>query len=285
MNKHLDETQKIIKRLKELAKLIDKHNHYYHNEDKPKINDSEYDKLVRENLEIESNYPNLKLPESTSSKVGSKIQNKFVKSSHLSPMHSLANGFNEDDLIEFDERVKKFLNINLEHELEYICEPKIDGLSLNLTYKNGNLITAATRGDGKIGENVTENIKNIDIFAPTLKRKLGLEQSFKFKNFVNKTTKLNKKYDLIINASSAGMVGKPKLNRNILSLVANAKYIIDIVYNPTMTDLLKRASFNDKDYIGGLKMLIEQAKPSFEIWTGKSIKIDKEIYKKVEQNI
>ena len=130
-----------------------------------------------------------------------------------------------------------------------------------------------------------KNIKNIDIFAPTLKRKLGLEQSFKFKNFVNKTTKLNKKYDLIINASSAGMVGKPKLNRNILSLVANAKYIIDIVYNPTMTDLLKRASIKDKDYIGGLKMLIEQAKPSFEIWTGKSIKIDKEIYKKVEQNI
>lgn len=130
-----------------------------------------------------------------------------------------------------------------------------------------------------------EKIKNIDIFAPTLKRKLGLEQSFKFKNFVNKTTKLNKKYDLIINASSAGMVGKPKLNRNILSLVVNAKYIIDIVYNPKMTDLLKRASIKDKDYIGGLKMLIEQAKPSFEIWTGKSIKIDKEIYKKVEQNI
>ena len=76
-------------------------------------------------------------------------------------MHSLANGFNEEDLTEFDERVKKFLNINPEQELEYICEPKIDGLSLNLTYKNGNLITAATRGDGKIGENVTKNIKNI----------------------------------------------------------------------------------------------------------------------------
>ena len=101
------------------------------------------------------------MTESTSTKVGAKILNKFVKSSHLSPMHSLANGFNEEDLIEFDERVKKFLNINLEHELEYICEPKIDGLSLNLTYKNGNLITAATRGDGKIGENVTQNIKNM----------------------------------------------------------------------------------------------------------------------------
>ena len=161
MNKHLGENQKIIKRLKELANLINKHNHHYHNEDKPKINDAEYDKLVRENLELESKYPTLKLTKSISSKVGARIQNKFVKSSHLSPMHSLANGFNEEDLIEFDERIKKFLNINLEQKLEYICEPKIDGLSLNLTYKKGNLLTAATRGDGKIGENVTNNIQNI----------------------------------------------------------------------------------------------------------------------------
>ncbi len=161
MKKHLGDSQKIIKRLKELAKLIDKHNHHYHNEDKPKINDAEFDKLVKENLDLESKYPNLKLINSTSNKVGSKIQNRFVKSSHLSPMHSLANGFNEKDLIEFDERIKKFLNISTDKNLEYICEPKIDGLSLNLTYKNGHLITAATRGDGKTGENVTKNIENI----------------------------------------------------------------------------------------------------------------------------
>ncbi len=169
MNKHVGESQKIIKRLKELAKLIDKHNHHYHNEDKPKINDAEYDKLIRENLELESKYPKLKLTESISSKVGARIQNKFVKSSHLSPMHSLANGFNQKDLIEFDERIKKFLNINLEQKLEYICEPKIDGLSLNLTYKKGYLLTAATRGDGKIGENVTNNIQNIENIPMSLK--------------------------------------------------------------------------------------------------------------------
>ena len=161
MNKHSAESQKIIKRLKELGKLIDKHNYHYHNQDKPKIIDAEYDKLVKENLELETKYPKLKLTESTSSKVGGEIQNKFIKSLHLSPMHSLANGFNEQDLIEFNERVKKFLNLNPRENLEYICEPKIDGLSLNLTYKNGNLITAATRGDGKIGENVTKNIQNI----------------------------------------------------------------------------------------------------------------------------
>ena len=81
MKKPLGENQNIIKRLKKLAKLIDKHNHHYHNEDKPKINDAEYDKLVKENLELESKYPKLKLTESTSSKVGARIQNKFVKSS------------------------------------------------------------------------------------------------------------------------------------------------------------------------------------------------------------
>ena len=161
MNKQSGDSQIIIKRLKVLAKLIDKHNHHYHNEDKPKISDAEYDKLFRENLELESKYPKLKLTESTSSKVGSIVQNKFIKSSHLSPMHSLANGFNEKDLTEFDERVKKFLNLSPGKNLEYICEPKIDGLSLNLTYKYGNLISGATRGDGKIGENVTKNIKSI----------------------------------------------------------------------------------------------------------------------------
>ena len=82
MVKHSGDNNKIIKRLKELAKLINKHNYHYHNEDKPKINDAEYDKLVRENLELESKYPKLKLIDSISNKVGSKIQNKFVKSSH-----------------------------------------------------------------------------------------------------------------------------------------------------------------------------------------------------------
>ena len=153
------ENEKQIKiRLNKLSELIDKHNYHYHTEDKPIISDNEYDKLVEENLELESKYPKLKLKSSPNNKVGSMIQNKFNKSIHLSPMHSLANGFNMNDLIEFDERIKKFLNFKFNKKLEYICEPKIDGLSLNLTYKKGNLISAATRGDGKIGEDVTKNI-------------------------------------------------------------------------------------------------------------------------------
>ena len=151
----------ITKRLKELANLIERHNYHYHTKDKPQITDREFDKIVKENIELETKYPELKLYKNPSNKIGGKIENKFEKSEHLSPMYSLANGFNEEDLIEFDERVKKFLNLSNNEKLEYICEPKIDGLSLNLTYQNGNLISAATRGDGKIGENVTQNIANI----------------------------------------------------------------------------------------------------------------------------
>jgi len=164
-----EEKKKIIKRLIELKNLINKHNIYYHTNDRPLITDKEYDELVKENLELESKFPYLKLKSSTSNFVGAKIKNKFEKSVHLSPMHSLANGFKENDLIEFDERVKKFLNIGINEKLEYICEPKIDGLSLNLTYKNGNLISAATRGDGKVGENVTKNILNIKNIPQKLK--------------------------------------------------------------------------------------------------------------------
>ena len=161
MNKKQNEKKNIIRRLEELANLIDNHNYLYHTKDKPKITDAEYDKLVKENVDLESKYPELKLEKSVSNNIGARVQKKFKKSSHLSTMHSLGNGFNEKDLIEFDERIKKFLNLSTNENLEYICEPKIDGLSLNLTYKEGFLISAATRGDGNIGENVTENIKNI----------------------------------------------------------------------------------------------------------------------------
>mgnify|MGYP001060083238 FL=1 len=161
MKRKESEQKTVIKRLEVLATLINKHNYFYHTKDRPQISDDEYDKLVKENLELESKFPELTLKISPSNKVGGKIQNKFKKSNHLSSMYSLANGFNEKDLIEFDERVKKFLNLEVNKKLEYICEPKIDGLSLNLTYKNGTLISAATRGDGKVGEDVTKNITNI----------------------------------------------------------------------------------------------------------------------------
>ncbi len=188
---------KILNRLNELANLIKKHNHLYHNEDRPKISDVEYDKLVRENQELEKKYPQLKLNNSPSNEIGSKVKSKFEKSIHLSPMHSLANGFNELDLIEFDERVKKFLNLDMIELLEYICEPKIDGLSLNLTYKKGVLISAATRGDGKIGENVLKNISNIKNIPQNLKNKYPDLIEIRGEVFLNKDDfeKINSELD------------------------------------------------------------------------------------------
>ena len=123
-----------------------------------------------------------------------------------------------------------------------------------------------------------KNIINIDIFATSLKRKIGLSKSFKFKRFTNKSTNLKKRYDLIINASSAGMAKNNKINRNILYLVRSARGIIDIVYNPIDTDLLKEARKHNIKSLGGLKMLVEQAKPSYEKWSGNKIKTDDIIY-------
>ncbi len=151
----------IKQRLSELAKEIDIHNNLYHNLDKPKITDAEYDKLIKENNDLENKYPHLILDNSPNKFVGSKIKNKFEKINHLSQMYSLGNAFNKNDIIEFIKRTHKFLNSDENNNFKFLCEPKIDGLSLNLTYKKGNLISAATRGDGFIGENVTENIKKI----------------------------------------------------------------------------------------------------------------------------
>ncbi len=127
-----------------------------------------------------------------------------------------------------------------------------------------------------------KNVEKIDIFASSLKRKQGLSSDFKFRKFVNNTSELDAKYELIINASSAGMAGSKKLNGNILKLVKKAKGVIDIVYNPIQTDLLLSANnFNIKN-IGGLKMLLEQAKPSFEKWTSRKVKIDNNLSKEIE---
>ncbi len=160
MNKKED-TKKIKFRLKQLAQLINEHNIHYHLNDNPVISDKEFDKLVLENSNLEKKYPNLILKNGPNKNVGGKLKSKFKKIKHKSPMLSLANAFDFNEFKEFDDRIKKYLNIESEKKLDYICEAKIDGLSLNLTYYNGKLISAATRGDGRIGEDVINNISNI----------------------------------------------------------------------------------------------------------------------------
>ena len=127
--------------------------------------------------------------------------------------------------------------------------------------------------------------KNIDVFATSLRRKESICNDFSIRNFVTKTNLLKRKYDLIINASSGGMIGKPPLNRNIIKLADGAKGVIDIVYNPEFTPLLNRAKKNSIPYVGGLTMLIEQAKPSFEKWSKSKIKVDDKIYQLARNNL
>lgn len=157
----LDESS-ITNRLRKLSELIKKHNVHYHQDDRPKITDAEYDSLVKENNDLEKLYPHLILKDSPNNQIGARALKKFVKITHRTPMLSLANAFNQKDIIDFNDRIKKFINLKKNIFLDFICEPKIDGLSLNLIYENGILLNAITRGDGKIGEDVTQNILHIE---------------------------------------------------------------------------------------------------------------------------
>lgn len=130
-----------------------------------------------------------------------------------------------------------------------------------------------------------KKIKNIDVFAPSLKRKKGIVENFLIKSFTNKSLTLKSRYDLIINASSAGMIGKKKLNKKILKIASKSKGIIDIVYNPAMTELLMTANIYKIKNIGGLKMLIEQAKPSYEKWSNKKITVDSGLYDLIKSKL
>ena len=194
-----DKENKIKKRIIELSQIIKKHNHYYHNLDKPEISDADYDKLIKENNFLEKKYPHLISNKSPNRFVGSAIKSKFEKITHISQMFSLSNAFNKNDITEFTKRCNKFLMNSDDGSYNFICEPKIDGLSLNLLYKNGKLVSAATRGDGFIGENVTKNIKNIKGIPKILIEKFPDEIEIRGEVFINKddfdkiNNKLNKK--------------------------------------------------------------------------------------------
>jgi len=147
------------KRHEELKKLLAQHDYSYYVLDRPSIGDYEYDQLFSELLELEKNEKGLNIANSPSQRVGGTALDVFSKVPHRRPMLSLANSYSPEDLFDFDERVKKFLKNAA--EVEYLCEPKFDGLSMELVYEDGHLIRAITRGDGSVGEDVTLNIRTI----------------------------------------------------------------------------------------------------------------------------
>ncbi|MEQ8188629.1 MAG: NAD-dependent DNA ligase LigA [Candidatus Eremiobacterota bacterium] len=150
--------KKITERLEELKKQLRYHNYRYYVLDDPHISDREYDNLMRELLDIESAYPELVTEDSPSQRVGDKPLEEFGTVEHATPMLSIANAFDEGDLLAFDQRVRKLLG---KDNIEYAVEPKVDGLSASLIYEHGRFIRGATRGDGLRGEDITQNLKTI----------------------------------------------------------------------------------------------------------------------------
>ena len=157
-------------RIQELIKILNEANYNYYVLDKPTITDQEYDKYLRELINLEEKYPELKQPSSPTSRVGGEVIDEFKKVIHEVPMMSLSNVFNEEEIIVFDERVKKEIP-----NPEYIVELKIDGLSVSLKYKNGHLVMGATRGDGVTGEDITHNVKTIKSIPLELNEKIDVE--------------------------------------------------------------------------------------------------------------
>ena len=147
--------------LEALANILAKANDSYHGKDAPEISDAEYDRLKKRNSDIEARFPSLKRHDSPSDKIGSAPADGFSKVKHEVAMLSLSNAFNDEDIVDFDIRIRKYLGLATTDDLTYTAEPKIDGLSLSLRYERGNLVHAATRGDGSIGENLTENALTI----------------------------------------------------------------------------------------------------------------------------
>ena len=160
----------VQKRINELVDILNKANYEYYVLDRPNLTDQEYDKYLRELIDLENKYPEYAKEDSPTKRVGGTVVTKFKKIKHEIPMLSLSDVFNIDEVIDFDKKVRAVVP-----HPEYVCELKIDGLSVSLLYKKGKLIRAATRGDGVVGEDITHNVKTIKNVPLVLKENIDIE--------------------------------------------------------------------------------------------------------------
>ncbi len=160
----------VKQRIDELVKILNKASYEYYTLDNPSITDQEYDSLMDELIKLETNNPSLVRVDSPTVRIGGEVISEFKKVTHEVPMMSLGDIFNEEELIDFDEKVKKVVS-----NPEYVCELKIDGLSVSLIYENGKLVRAATRGDGTVGEDITHNVRTIKNVPLSLPEDIDIE--------------------------------------------------------------------------------------------------------------
>lgn len=160
----------IQNRVNELHDLLNQYSYEYYVKDNPSVPDSEYDKLLRELIDIEHAHPELKTDDSPTVRVGGEAQSSFEKVNHETPMLSLGNAFNEEELRRFDERIREHIG-----KVEYMCELKIDGLAVSLKYEDGRFVQGLTRGDGTTGEDITENLRTIHAIPLKIKEPLNVE--------------------------------------------------------------------------------------------------------------
>lgn len=166
------EKEQALAKIKNLQKTLNEYAYFYYVKDQPKVLDSEYDKLYQELVQLETKYPESITPDSPTQRIGGVILDGFEKAVHEVPLYSLNDAFSKEELESFDARVAKALG---HHNYSYECELKIDGLSISLRYENGRFVRGATRGDGSVGENITENLKTVRSIPMTLPQAISIE--------------------------------------------------------------------------------------------------------------
>ena len=232
------ETTEIQKRIEKLRMLINEHSHKYYVLDKPEISDEVYDSLIRELAMLESEYPKYTSSDSPTVRVGGEPIAEFIKVKHQVPQWSFDNIFNNEELVEWDKKKKRFIEkagVSSVGDIEYMCEPKIDGLKIVLTYEKGVLVRGATRGDGSVGEDTTHNIKTIKSVPLRLNRAIDIiavgECWLPFKEF----NRINKEREeageeLFANPRNAAAGTLRQLDPRVSALRRLDSFIYDIDY-------------------------------------------------------